>query len=98
MSCPDGYQRTNASRYRASNVRQHQPPTRCSCTGVVVALIVIGILIAIPSILGGGIVFIIGDPFLFFISYVTLYGPIVVCVLIIWFAWNRRGESIPEDI
>ncbi|MHA1390563.1 MAG: hypothetical protein ACTSR9_19280 [Candidatus Thorarchaeota archaeon] len=96
MSCPDGYQRTNASRYRATDARQYQPPTKCSCTGVVVVLIVVGILITIPSILGGGIVFMVGDPFLFFLSYVSLFGPIVVCVLIIWFAWNRREKTIPE--
>jgi fumarate reductase subunit C len=70
----------------------------CSCTGVIIALIVIGILITLPSILGGTVIFVgfMDNPFLYLLSFLSLYAPLVLVVLVVWFVLNRRGKNIPE--
>lgn len=97
MSYRDDYQRTNASRYESTNGGQYIGSTnRCSCLVFAVALIIIVSILVLPLILEGSMIFVVGDPILYFISLVSLYGPIVVCLLIMWYVWNRREKTIPE--
>lgn len=99
MNDPDTYQRINASRYGSTSGGQYLGSTnRCSCVGVGVAAIVVGLLITLPSILNGSMIFVgfMDNPILYILSSLSLYGPLLICGLVIWFAWKRRGISIPE--
>jgi hypothetical protein len=66
---------------------------RCSCVGIIVALVVIVILVMLPSILEGSTIFIIGDPVLYLLSLVTIYGPILICVVVIKVFLDRRKRK-----
>ena len=79
------------------NERRYGRNNRCSCVGVVAALIIIGFLLVIPSILEGTTVFVVGDPVLYVMSSLTLYTPIVIGALVIKILWDSLKRGIPED-
>jgi len=70
----------------------------CSCIGVIVALNVIGIMVTVPSVLEGTLIFVgfMDNPVLYLFSFVSLYAPLLLVALVIWFVVNRHGEKIPE--
>jgi len=69
--------------------------SRCSCVGflgVCMAMMIFAIVISIPGLLGGSIIFAGG--LLGFVPFsVILFGPFVICALAIKLASEHRDES-----
>jgi Flp pilus assembly protein TadB len=95
MNDSDIYQRTNASRYESTSGGQYLgSANRCTCLGFCIPLFIVVSVLMLPLILQGTMIFVVGDPILYLISLVSIFGPIVMCLLIMWYAWNHvRNRS-----
>lgn len=72
----------------------------CSIVGVLITLLVIGVLLIIPAILGGNIIF-LGTPnsvqfdpeFLVMLPYLILSVPLLLIVVFVSYLYSRRKDS-----
>ena len=53
-------------------------------------------ILLIPSILEGYMI--VGDPILYFLSLISLYGPIILGVVVIKILWDRRKRRILTEM
>ncbi|MFW9809368.1 MAG: hypothetical protein ACFFE6_08320 [Candidatus Thorarchaeota archaeon] len=73
----------------------------CSIVGVIITLIVIGVLLIIPAILGGGVIF-LGIPdsslvdfdpgFLAMLPYMLLSMPLLIILIFVVYFYSRRTD------
>ena len=99
MNNLDSYQRTNASRYEPISEGQYIGSTnRCSCLGYCIALIIVVSILLLPLVMQGSMIFVVGDPVLYALSLVSLYGPILICAVVIKILWDRRKRRIVAEM
>ena len=99
MRDSDTIQKTNASRYEPASGGHYIGSTnRCSCLGYCIALLVVVSILLLPLVMQGSMIFVVGDPILYILSTISLYGPFLICVVVIKILWNRRKRRILAEM
>ncbi|MFW9961764.1 MAG: hypothetical protein ACFFDV_12145 [Candidatus Thorarchaeota archaeon] len=77
--------------------RSDDEKSRCSCIGflgICVAMVIFGIIITIPSMLNGSIIF-VGGPLTFLLMF---FGPFVVCAVVIKLGSGYREKTETDNL
>ncbi len=80
--------------------KNYDRKNRCSCIGflgICVAMMIFAIVLSIPGMLGGSII-LAGGPLAFVPFFTILFGPFVLCAVIIKLASDYREKSEPEKL
>ena len=76
----------------------HQDENRgCQCIGFAVALIIIAVVLQLPGILGGNIIY-AGGPFSILMIWGLLFAPLIIVGLVFrWYERHRHSVDLVDD-